>query len=234
MMMHRISTTCSIVAVLAISSLVAPAASGAPSAPSCPQTSTPTTWVGTTLDVNTTKNGTLYNGPGANLELNHSSVFVPTTMSNPGKMVYAAVGDFNNDGWPDFVGADETTNGYLNIFQNYTWQSENCTTPACTQYSPANGAPNWNSAIPVAPSFTMVRSLHTPANGYPLVNGNPTGFNGRYELAAADFNGDGWDDVLELQAPASGYQITTVTTRGSTPPTTRSPRPTRSRATSGF
>ena len=33
-------------------------------------------------------------------------------------------------GWPDFVGANESSssNGYLDIFQNYTWQNENCTT----------------------------------------------------------------------------------------------------------
>jgi type IV pilus assembly protein PilY1 len=187
-------------AAVVVGSLVGPAAAGSlASAPSCPQTSTPTSWTGSTLDVNTTKSGTTYNPTTAGIELNKAgAVFNTKQMSVTSTMVYAAVGDFNQDGWPDFVGASESSSsGYLDIFQNYTWQNENCTTTACTAYSGA--APNWaDPTMVVTPKFTNVRSLHA------------TGFNGRYALAAADLNGDGWDDVLEVQAPASGYQLTTM------------------------
>jgi VCBS repeat protein len=178
--------------------LCSPATAGSTSAPSCPQTSSPTSWTGATLDVNTTKSGTLYNGPGADLELNKSgALFNTKQMTTASDMVYAAVGDFNKDGWPDFVGASEGGTGYLDIFQNYTWQNELCTTAACTAYS--GSAPNWaDPTLVITPKFTDVRALHTVA------------FNGRYALAATDFDGDGWDDVLEVQAPASGYQMTTV------------------------
>jgi FG-GAP-like repeat len=176
----------------------APAAA-APVAPSCPQTSAPTSWVGATLDVSTTKSGTQYDGTSASLQLKHAgSVFNTKQMSVTSTMVYAAVGDFNKDGWPDFVGANENNaSGYLDVFQNYTWQNENCTTTACTAYSGA--APDWDDpTLVVTPKFTNVRSLHA------------AGFAGRYAIAAADFNGDGWDDVLEIQAPSSAYQLTTV------------------------
>ncbi|HMG23821.1 MAG TPA: VCBS repeat-containing protein, partial [Kofleriaceae bacterium] len=169
------------------------------SAPSCPQTSSPTSWTGTTLDANTTKAGTVYNAPGGNIELNKAgAVFNTKQMSVTSTMVYAAVGDFNKDGWPDFVGASENSaTGYLDIFQNYTWQNENCTTAACTAYSGA--APNWaDPTVVVTPKFNDVLALHA------------SGFNGRYALAATDFNGDGWDDILEIQAPASGYQLSTM------------------------
>ena len=196
--MRRMSNTWSLALVLAL--FGAPAAGDSfPSAPTCPQTSSPTGWAGSNLDVNTTKNGVLYNGSGASLELNHAgSVFNTKQLSVASDMVYAAVGDFNKDGWPDFVGASESsTNGYLDVFQNYTWQNENCTTTACTAYSGA--APNWaDPTVVVTPKFTDVRALHT------------TGFNGRYAIAATDFDGDGWDDVLEVQAPSSGYQMTTI------------------------
>jgi len=189
-----------VTAALAIGWFATPAAgSELATAPTCPQTSSPTSWVGTTLDVSTTKSGTLYNPAGSDIELNHSgSVFNTKQISTASDMVYAAVGDFNKDGWPDFVGASESSsNGYLDVFQNYTWQNENCTTPACTTYS--GSAPNWaDPTVVVTPKFTDVRALHT------------TGFSGRYALAAADFNGDGWDDVLEVQSPSSGYQMTTV------------------------
>ncbi|HEU4726825.1 MAG TPA: FG-GAP-like repeat-containing protein [Kofleriaceae bacterium] len=190
----------SLVAALAVGGLVGPAgADTSPSTPACPQTSTPTVWTGTSLDTGTTRSGTLYNGPGADLELNHAgSVFNAKQISVNSTMVYAAVGDFNKDGWPDFVGASEnSSSGYLDVFQNYTWQNENCTTAACTAYS--GTAPNWlDPSYVVTPKFVDVLALHS------------SGFNGRYALAATDFNGDGWDDVLEIQAPASGYQMSTV------------------------
>lgn len=179
--------------------LAAPAAGDAYlAAPACPQTSTPTSWAGTSLDTPVVKTGTLYNAPGNDIELNKAgAVFNTKQMAVNSSMVYAAVGDFNKDGWPDFVGASEGGTGYLDVFQNYTWQNENCTTAACTAYSGA--APNWSDpTVVVTPKFTDVRALHSAA------------FNGRYAMAAADFNGDGWDDVLEIQSPASGYQMTTM------------------------
>ncbi|HEX3760182.1 MAG TPA: FG-GAP-like repeat-containing protein [Kofleriaceae bacterium] len=189
-----------LLAAVAFGWLAAPAAGDSfPTAPTCPQTSSPTSWSGTSLDVPVTKTGTLYNSSGGDVELNKAgAVFNTKQMTTASDMVYAAVGDFNKDGWPDFVGANEGGSGYLDIFQNYTWQNENCTTAACTAYS--GSAPNWaDPAVVVTPKFTDVRALHA------------TGFNGRYALAGADFNGDGWDDVLEVQAPASGsYVVTTV------------------------
>jgi hypothetical protein len=196
---HRRTSLIGSLAALAVGSFVAPAAGQVLTVPTCPQTSSATVWSGTTLDISTTKSGTVYNPTGAAIELNHSgSVFNTKQMTTTSTMVYAAVGDFNKDGWPDFVGANEaSTSGFLDVFQNYTWQNENCTTTACTAYSGA--APNWSDpTVVVTPKFTDVLALHA------------TGFNGRYALAATDFNGDGWDDVLEVQAPASGYQMTTM------------------------
>jgi hypothetical protein len=188
-----------LVGALAIGALAGPATGAVITAPSCPQTSVPTSWTGAVLDTSTTKAGTFYNSPGADLELNHAgSVFNTKQMTTASDMVYAAVGDFNKDGWPDFVGANESSSsGYLDVFQNYTWQNENCTTTACTAYS--GSAPNWaDPTVVVTPKFTDVRQLHA------------TGFSGRYAIAATDFDGDGWDDVLEVQSPSSGYQMTTI------------------------
>lgn len=193
-------TSISLLAAAGVGWVAAPAAGDSyPVAPSCPQTSNPTSWAGTTLDTSTTKSGTVYNPAGADIELNRAgAVFNTKQMSVNSTMVYAAVGDFNRDGWPDFVGASEnSSSGYLDIFQNDTWQNENCTSAACTSYSGA--APDWGDpTVVVTPKFTDVRALHA------------SGFAGRYALAATDFNGDGWDDVLEIQAPSSAYQLTTV------------------------
>ena len=199
--MRRTSIPGLLGAAAAVGWLAAPAAGDSfPAAPACPQTSTPSSWTGGTLDTGTTKNGTLYNAAGLDLELNKSgAVFNTKQMTVNSTMVYAAVGDFNKDGWPDIVGANEDTDtGYLDIYQNYTWQNEHCSTAACTSYS-GGSAPNWaNSGTVVDPLFTKAYSLHG------------SGFKGRYALAAGDFNGDGWDDVLEIQAPYSSYQLTTA------------------------
>ena len=134
--MRRCSLTSSIAAALSLGGFVGPATGGVLTVPTCPLTSTPTTWSGTTLDLNTTKAGTVYNSSGASLQLGYAgSVFNTKQMSTTSTMVYAAVGDFNKDGWPDFVGASENSStGYLDVFQNDTWQNENCTTSACTAY----------------------------------------------------------------------------------------------------
>src|SRR5512132_3171235 len=91
-----------LVAAAGIGWLAAPAAGGSfPSTPSCPQTSTPTSWSGSALDANTTKSGTWYNTAGSDIELNKAgAVFNTKQMSVNSTMVYAAVGDFNRDGWP--------------------------------------------------------------------------------------------------------------------------------------
>jgi len=120
----------------------------------CPQTSTPTTWSGTTL-ATTTMSGVTYNSGGANLELVKSgATFRSTSLATPGSIMYAASADFNQDGWADFVGTPEgSSNDYLTIFRNYTWQNENCTTAACTTYSGAQ--PDWaDSTVVVTPKFT--------------------------------------------------------------------------------
>ena len=121
--MRRSSRTVLVASLAAFTGFaLAPDGADATTAPTCPQTSNPTAWSGAYLDTNTTKAGTVYNGAGPDLELNKSgAVFNTKQMTTTSDMVYAAVGDFNKDGWPDFVGANESSsNGYLDIFQNYT------------------------------------------------------------------------------------------------------------------
>ncbi|MGN6108007.1 MAG: hypothetical protein ACTHU0_23060 [Kofleriaceae bacterium] len=194
-------------ALFAALSLDGGTAAGFPDLGTCPATSTPTTWTGSSLDTNTTKNGTVYDGTGARLRLSQTgATFNATQLGSAGTVMYAAVGDFNNDGWPDFIGASENTSkDYLAVFRNWTWQNENCTTPACTAYS--GPPPNWSDPTHVVtPKFTQGIDLHSKY----ISTTTALSYSGRYSLAAADFNGDGWDDLFEAYAPAgSSHAITT-------------------------
>ena len=190
-MMRTNTRTLAVVAALPLAFVARPSEAQFPTVPSCPATSSPTTYTGSTLESETTRDGTQYSpSAGGHILLSQTGESFNTaqlTVASP--IVYAASGDFNKDGWPDIVGAPENTlNSTLNILQNFTWQNENCTTSACTAYSGA--PPDWtNPSAIVTPKFTVVRNLHG------------SGFNGTYGLAAGDFNGDGWDDVFEAYAP---------------------------------
>jgi type IV pilus assembly protein PilY1 len=173
------------------------------SSPVCPQTSSLTTFSGTTLTTDctsptgsgcTVKGGVVASGSILQLQ-NNGSVFKNTSIAISDKISFAAVGDFNKDGWPDFVGTNitlytDSSPTFLNIYLNQTWQNETCTNSACTTYTTT---PNWNNAI--TPKFIQALNLHTSPNS--------TNDLGWAPVAAGDFNGDGWDDVFEMYVPDS-------------------------------
>lgn len=164
----------------AVATVVATALALAPIAPvgaavtTCPQTSTPTNWSGTTLDSNTVKNGVVYNDSGARLQLqNGAGQFRSTQLGITDQTVYAAVGDFDRDGWDDFAGAAET-DSWLRIYKNRTFD---------------NPEPDWSDVNAVrTPKFVTVRELIGATTGGVSVRRRP--------MAVGDFNGDGWPDVF--------------------------------------
>ncbi len=141
----------------------------------CPATSAPTAWSGSLLDTNTTRNGVVYDGAGAKLRLEQAAgVFKSTALGISDLTVFAAVADFDRDGWDDFVGVGEATN-FVRIYENHTYE---------------NPAPNWDDPNAVrTPKFVMAREL---ASASASTRWRPT--------AAADFNGDGWPDVFRAVA----------------------------------
>ncbi len=140
----------------------------------CPQTSSPTSWNGSTLDTGTPlKSGVVFDGTGARLHLEKAAgLFRSTPLGTTDLTVFAAAADFNQDGWDDFVGAGEATS-FVRVYRNRTMDNLPPT-------------PNWDdSSFVVAPKFTMARELVAPI-----------GLHRWRPLAAGDFDGDGWPDVF--------------------------------------
>lgn len=153
----------------------------------CPQTSDPTDWAGATLDSGTpVKDGIVYDGNNTRLRLeNAAGVFRSTALGISDLTVFAAVADFDRDGWDDFVGVGEATE-FVRIYRNRT---------TLNLGSPQWDNPDWTAT----PRFDMVRTLRA-ANS--VHRWRPT--------AAADFNGDGWPDVFV--ADADTYNSPSVAT----------------------
>ena len=140
----------------------------------CPKTSSPSQWTGATLDTGTpVKDGVVYDTSGTRLRLEGAAgVFRSTPLGIADLTVYAATGDFNKDGWQDFVGGGESQS-FVRVYRNRT--ADNI---------PAN--PNWDDPnFVVAPKFVLGRELTAGSSG-----------SFRRPIAAGDFNGDGWDDVF--------------------------------------
>ncbi|HVV87689.1 MAG TPA: FG-GAP-like repeat-containing protein [Kofleriaceae bacterium] len=149
-------------------------------------TSPSTSWSGTTLDSTTVKNGVVYDGGISKLRLqNGAGLFHNTTLGISDLTVFAAVADFDRDGWDDFVGAGEAS-GFVRIYENHTYE---------------NPEPDWTNANATrTPKFVVVRELQAADN------------NDRWRpIAAADFNGDGWPDVFRAEAtPGSAPSVATI------------------------
>ena len=167
-------------ALLAAAATLLPASRPAGAAPSCPATSPSSSWSGAQLDTSTTKEGVVYDSSGAKLRLQNSAgLFKSTALGISDLTVYAAVADFDKDGWEDFVGVGEASGGFVRIYENHTYE---------------NAEPNWDSPNAVrTPKFVVAREL-LAADG--VNKWRPT--------AAGDFNGDGWPDVFRAEASPTG------------------------------
>jgi type IV pilus assembly protein PilY1 len=157
--------------------VVDPAADG-----TCPQTSPTTIYTGDSLDTNTpVKSGVRYTtGSGsARLQLESATgLFKATGLGTSDQTVFAAPADFNNDGWTDFVGTGET-NGFLKVYRNTV-----ASTPE----------PDWDDV-------NAVRQSSFTASTQIVASISATRWR---PLAAGDFNGDGWPDVVRAEASQYG------------------------------
>ncbi len=149
---------------------------------SCPQVSPTSSFSGSLLDELTeSKDGVVFDetGPIELLRLKKAGGYFKSTLLGTSDLtVFAAVADFDGDGWEDFVGGGESSS-WLKVYRNKSFE---------------NLPVNWDDPDDILqPKFVTV---------YNLKNGGNEGW--WHPLATGDFNGDGRPDVF--YASAWAYQ----------------------------
>ena len=145
----------------------------------CQGSSTPLRYRGEVLnrETSTGRVGVTYNSLDARLELERSGGdFQTRTFPVTDLVTFACAGDFDKDGWTDFVG----------MVQNNTWPPG----PSLRVYRNQtfeNPAPDWtNPLLTRTPKFVPQPYIEFPAwTPYWRWSGS---------IVCGDFNGDGWDD----------------------------------------
>jgi Neisseria PilC beta-propeller domain/FG-GAP-like repeat len=164
------------VAVATMTTLIS--SPGGAAIPTCPATSSASGWVGAFLNTDTRKAGVVWDTSGNRLKLQGlGGDFKQSVLGISDTTMYAAAADFDKDGWQDYVGGDQITSFQLKYYANRTYQ---------------NPEPNWLDTSAVrTPKFVKTGVIDT----FTFPTTGPT------ILLAADFNGDTWPDIVEINAP---------------------------------
>ena len=148
--------------------------------PSCQAGSTPDNKTGTALDTFTSaRSGVTYDTTSAQLSLVKQGGYISITSLGISDTVFMGCsGDFDEDGWTDFVGGDTDAIGYLKVYQNRTGD---------------NPAPDWTDPTALrTPNFIQPTAAVNPT--YIVEASSPVNHVG--SMLCADFDGDGHMDFL--------------------------------------
>jgi hypothetical protein len=153
----------------------------------CSATGTPTVVSGASLDTSTPfKYGTVYNRVSGRLEVQKkASNFRSTSLAVTDLVAAACAGDFDNDGWTDFIGAGDDPE-FLKFYKNRTYENP----------EPAD----WlNPALVRAPKFVDTTTLEAPS---------AVGNGSNIAMGCGDFNLDGSQDVFYTRCVGTGLATT--------------------------
>ncbi len=177
---------------------------------SCPAVSSDTTFSGTTA--RTECSATITQGctskSGITYDTASSLLVLPGAAGNfqppPGAAVaqnvyYGTPGDFDRDGWEDFVAADNTDRIYQMRNQTITCGTGGCSGNATTAPTAQTIPSVWWETL----TNTRQSAFRTQTSSTGLKVGLGTG-NLESPMAAGDFDGDGWTDVFVIHATHNG------------------------------
>jgi hypothetical protein len=177
---------------------------------SCPAVSADTTFSGLTVSTEcnasitqgcTTKNGIDYDGSSSLLKLpGAAGNFQPPPGAAVAQNVYyGTAGDFDRDGWEDFVAADNTDRIYQMRNQTITCGTTGCSGSTVVAPTVQTIASSWWETL----TNTRQSAFRTQTSSTGL-KPTLTSTNLESPMAAGDFDGDGWPDVFVLHATHNG------------------------------
>ncbi len=155
--------------------------------PSCTTAAAPQAKSGTSLDqFATTKDGVLYDASGSKLLLQRTAgTFTNTTLGITASIFSGCAGDFDNDGWTDFVATGSGSFDYIKWFKNETYTSP----------MPVD----WTNPLDIrAPNFVDMGNVE-----------NASGLYNAAVMGCADIDGDGNQDFVYLRCLTGALCIPT-------------------------
>ena len=179
-MMRRMLGSALIVVAL-LFALVVPGHAPAPAAidPSCSVGAAPTSVTGASLDTFTpVKSGVTYDSGSASLALQKAGGnFQQSSLGVTSNIMVGCTGDFDGDGWTDFVATGNDADSAVYWYKNQTYEY---------------AEPDWSIVTNKRTPKFVQKSLIQAA-----VAGSAT------DLACADLNGDGKQDIILIRATSS-------------------------------
>ncbi len=173
----------------------------------CPETSTPASQSGDALRDFATNGGqgVVYDNTSTSLKLQkEAGLFKATNFSISSKVVGICAGDFDGDGWVDFIGASDGGSD-LAYYRNITFENQQ-----------APNLPNWDDPdYRTTPKFASPYYLErncAGANGHPSSGAYCSSGGGGLTISCADFNQDGHMDFFY----ARSQSLSTSSVYGST------------------
>ncbi|MBL0217474.1 MAG: VCBS repeat-containing protein [Myxococcales bacterium] len=192
-------------ALVALVVALAPAHARADSL-ACPAVSANTTFAGTTVQTECTSSITegCTSKSGTSYESSTSLLLLPGAAGNfqppPGSAVaqnvyYGTAGDFDHDGWEDFVASDNADRIYLMRNQTVTCGTTGCSGSATVAPTVQTIASTWWETLTNVRTAAF-RTQTTSTGLKPTIGTSNT----ESPMAAGDFDGDGWSDVFVISA----------------------------------
>lgn len=177
----------------------------------CPSTSTNTGFSATAFgtDCSSTSDSTQCTSKaGVTYDSTNSVLTLPTTAGNfqsppaadvNSSVYFAAVGDFDHDGWEDMAGATSTDDIYITRNQTITCGTSGCSGSSSSAPSPQTISNTWWGTLSnVRAARFNQRTTTGGTQSYLKAGLSVPGSLGVTPMIAGDFDGDGWMDFAEI------------------------------------